>query len=278
MAHHGSIATRARGRAGRSRERLCASAWTCRSSAISLYRAQAARRSSACAERLPNTASIRQCRVSRTRRDKQVRPKSRRCDPLRQTGAHRGELGLAHQELLTRLMDANQAEWAPLYAQQGEAGDDRAVGASPAGTCRGAGRRATASSFRQVSGVQDLIAVMRCLRPFRPCASSPAHRGGHGHKGIVPLPPRSAILMQQGHGDTIRISLTPEPAATARRGAGGAGASAGDGAPVSSFRWSRPVRAGGRTTSTFQNWPKKIQEDIREHARSGVSKYPRVER
>ena len=64
----------------------------------------------------------------------------------------------------------------------------------------------------KVSGVQDLIAVYRELA--RRC-DYPLHLGlteaGMGSKGIVASTAALAVLLQQGIGDTIRISLTPEP-------------------------------------------------------------------
>jgi (E)-4-hydroxy-3-methylbut-2-enyl-diphosphate synthase len=64
----------------------------------------------------------------------------------------------------------------------------------------------------KVSGVQDLIAVYRELAAR---SDFPLHLGlteaGMGSKGIVASTAALAVLMQEGIGDTIRISLTPEP-------------------------------------------------------------------
>jgi len=64
----------------------------------------------------------------------------------------------------------------------------------------------------KVSGVQDLIAVYRELA--RRC-DYPLHLGlteaGMGSKGIVASTAAMAVLLQEGIGDTIRVSLTPEP-------------------------------------------------------------------
>ena len=64
----------------------------------------------------------------------------------------------------------------------------------------------------KVSGVQELIAVYRDLA--RRC-EYPLHLGlteaGMGSKGIVASTAALAVLLQEGIGDTIRISLTPEP-------------------------------------------------------------------
>lgn len=64
----------------------------------------------------------------------------------------------------------------------------------------------------KLSGVQDLIAVYRDLAAQ---CDYPLHLGlteaGMGSKGIVASTAALAVLLQQGIGDTIRISLTPEP-------------------------------------------------------------------
>ncbi len=64
----------------------------------------------------------------------------------------------------------------------------------------------------KMSGVQDLISVYQCLSAQ---CDYPLHLGlteaGMGSKGIVASTAALAVLLQQGIGDTIRISLTPEP-------------------------------------------------------------------
>jgi (E)-4-hydroxy-3-methylbut-2-enyl-diphosphate synthase len=64
----------------------------------------------------------------------------------------------------------------------------------------------------KVSGVQDLIAVYRTLATR---CDHPLHLGlteaGMGSKGIVASTAAMAVLLQEGIGDTIRVSLTPEP-------------------------------------------------------------------
>ena len=81
---------------------------------------------------------------------------------------------------------------------------------------------------------------------LRPCAASRAYRGRHGlARASSPRPPPWAILLQQGIGDTIRVSLTPEPERRPHpRGAGGAGTAAGHGFP--------PVRPGRRRLSRLR--------------------------
>ena len=64
----------------------------------------------------------------------------------------------------------------------------------------------------KVSGVQDLIAIYRRLAER---CDWPLHLGlteaGMGSKGIVASTAGMAVLLQEGIGDTIRVSLTPEP-------------------------------------------------------------------
>jgi (E)-4-hydroxy-3-methylbut-2-enyl-diphosphate synthase len=64
----------------------------------------------------------------------------------------------------------------------------------------------------KVSGVQDLVAVYRMLAPL---SDYPLHLGlteaGMGTKGIVASAAGLSILLQEGIGDTIRVSLTPKP-------------------------------------------------------------------
>jgi (E)-4-hydroxy-3-methylbut-2-enyl-diphosphate synthase len=64
----------------------------------------------------------------------------------------------------------------------------------------------------KVSGVQDLIAIYRDLASR---CDYPLHLGlteaGMGSKGIVASTAGMAVLLQEGIGDTIRVSLTPEP-------------------------------------------------------------------
>jgi (E)-4-hydroxy-3-methylbut-2-enyl-diphosphate synthase len=64
----------------------------------------------------------------------------------------------------------------------------------------------------KVSGVQDLIAIYRELSRR---SDYPLHLGlteaGMGSKGIVASTAAMAVLLQEGIGDTIRVSLTPEP-------------------------------------------------------------------
>src|SRR5437588_320290 len=121
--------------------------------------------------------------------------------------------GSLDQALLARIMDENAARAQPWPAQSVmyEALVTSAIeNAQRAEQLGLAGDRIILSC--KVSGVQDLIAVYRELA--RRC-DYPLHLGlteaGMGSKGIVASTAALAVLLQEGIGDTIRISLTPEP-------------------------------------------------------------------
>ena len=107
------------------------------------------------------------------------------------------------------------------------------------------------SSCCKVSHVQDLIAVYRDLSAR---CDYPLHLGlteaGMGSKGIVASTAALAVLLQQGIGDTIRISLTPEPRRPQPRGRGGAGNPADHG-PARVHAAGGGLPGCGRTSSTF---------------------------
>jgi (E)-4-hydroxy-3-methylbut-2-enyl-diphosphate synthase len=121
--------------------------------------------------------------------------------------------GSLDAELLARMMDANAALKAPLPAA---AVMREALVVSAIESARRAeeiglpGNRIVLSC--KVSAVQDLVAVYGELA--RRC-DYPLHLGlteaGMGSKGIVASAAALAVLLQQGIGDTIRVSLTPEP-------------------------------------------------------------------
>ena len=122
--------------------------------------------------------------------------------------------GSLDQDLLARLMDENTPRAEPVEAQARDARSHRASRRSTARAApRSSGCRTTASSCRaKVSGVQDLIAVYRNLAAR---CDYPLHLGlteaGMGSKGIVASTAGIGVLLQEGIGDTIRVSLTPEP-------------------------------------------------------------------
>ncbi len=121
--------------------------------------------------------------------------------------------GSLDQELLTRLMDDNQRSGSPLTAVQvmHEAIVQSALLSAEMAEQIGLPRDRIILSAK-VSGVQDLIAVYTELARRSDHA---LHLGlteaGMGSKGIVASSAAIGILLQQGIGDTIRISLTPEP-------------------------------------------------------------------
>ncbi len=121
--------------------------------------------------------------------------------------------GSLDQELLARMMDENGRRAAPLAA--GEIMREALItsaleSAAQAVTWGLAPERIVISC--KVSGVQDLIAVYRELG--RRCDYA-LHLGlteaGMGSKGIVASAAAMGVLLQEGIGDTIRVSLTPEP-------------------------------------------------------------------
>ncbi|MGA7539186.1 MAG: flavodoxin-dependent (E)-4-hydroxy-3-methylbut-2-enyl-diphosphate synthase [Steroidobacteraceae bacterium] len=121
--------------------------------------------------------------------------------------------GSLDQDLLTRLMDENSTRAEPLSAQQIMR---NAVVLSALDSARRAEELGLAHDriilSAKVSGVQDLIAIYRDLG--RRC-DYPLHLGlteaGMGSKGIVASTAGIAVLLQEGIGDTVRVSLTPEP-------------------------------------------------------------------
>ncbi|MFM8465954.1 MAG: flavodoxin-dependent (E)-4-hydroxy-3-methylbut-2-enyl-diphosphate synthase [Oxalobacteraceae bacterium] len=131
----------------------------------------------------------------------------------------------------------------------------------------------------KVSGVQDLIAVYRELA--RRC-DYPLHLGlteaGMGSKGIVASTAALAVLLQEGIGDTIRISLTPEPGGDRTREV----IVAQEILQTMGLRKFTPMVIAcpgcGRTTSTvFQELADRIQTYLRDQMPVWKGKYPGVE-
>jgi (E)-4-hydroxy-3-methylbut-2-enyl-diphosphate synthase len=121
--------------------------------------------------------------------------------------------GSLDQELVVRLMDANTASASPqdtreiIYQAMVTSALDSAQRAEQLGL---AADRIILSV--KMSGVQDLIAVYRMLAErCRYALHLGLTEAGMGAKGIVASTAALAVLLQQGIGDTIRISLTPEP-------------------------------------------------------------------
>jgi (E)-4-hydroxy-3-methylbut-2-enyl-diphosphate synthase len=121
--------------------------------------------------------------------------------------------GSLDQELVVRMMDENARTPAPKSATEvtREAMVISALESAARAEEVGLPHDKIIISVK-VSNVQDLIAVYRNLA--RRCAY-PLHLGlteaGMGSKGIVASTAALAVLLQEGIGDTIRISLTPEP-------------------------------------------------------------------
>jgi len=121
--------------------------------------------------------------------------------------------GSLDSDLLTRLMDENSALPAPLDAQTVTR---NAVVLSAIASAQRAEELGLAHDriilSAKVSGVQDLIAIYRDLAAR---CDYPLHLGlteaGMGSKGIVASTAGMSVLLQEGIGDTIRVSLTPEP-------------------------------------------------------------------
>lgn len=121
--------------------------------------------------------------------------------------------GSLDQALLARLMDENQQAGMPLTPQQvvREALVESAVSSAKLAESLGLGADRLVLSAK-VSAVQELIAVYRLLA--KRCHYA-LHLGlteaGIGSKGIVASTAALAVLLQEGIGDTIRVSLTPTP-------------------------------------------------------------------
>src|SRR6266705_172061 len=121
--------------------------------------------------------------------------------------------GSLDTDLLTRLMDENSTSATPLTAQEVTRS---AVVLSALGSAQRAEELGLAHDriilSAKVSGVQDLIAIYRDLAAR---CDYPLHLGlteaGMGSKGVVASTAGIAVLLQEGIGDTIRVSLTPRP-------------------------------------------------------------------
>ncbi len=188
--------------------------------------------------------------------------------------------GSLDQELLTSLMDRNQAAGSPLSARQvtREAIVQSALISAELAEEIGLARSRIILSAK-VSQVQDLIAVYSMIADRSDHA---LHLGlteaGMGTKGIVASSASMGYVLQHGIGDTIRVSLTPEPNGDRTREV----QVAQELLQVMGFRQFIPVVAAcpgcGRTTSTvFQELAQRIQDDIRKNMPVWREKYPGVE-
>jgi len=188
--------------------------------------------------------------------------------------------GSLDEELLTRLMDENSALLNPVSAAavQREAIIQSALLSAQRAEEIGLGRDRIILSTK-VSDVQNLIAVYQELSARCDYA---LHLGlteaGMGSKGIVASSAAMGILLQQGIGDTIRISLTPEPNGDRTQEV----RVAQELLQTMGFRQFLPVVAAcpgcGRTTSqTFQVLAKDIQDHLSSSMPEWKERYPGVE-
>jgi (E)-4-hydroxy-3-methylbut-2-enyl-diphosphate synthase len=188
--------------------------------------------------------------------------------------------GSLDQSLLARIMDENAGRAEPWSAQavMYEALITSAIeNAQRAEEVGLSGDKIILSC--KVSGVQDLIAVYRELA--RRC-DYPLHLGlteaGMGSKGIVASTAALAILLQEGIGDTIRVSLTPEPGGDRTKEV----VVAQEILQTMGLRKFTPMVIAcpgcGRTTSTvFQELADNIQTYLRDQMPVWKKQYPGVE-
>jgi (E)-4-hydroxy-3-methylbut-2-enyl-diphosphate synthase len=188
--------------------------------------------------------------------------------------------GSLDQDLLARVMDENSRRPTPWSAQSVmyEALVSSALDSARQAEAIGLSADRIILSCK-VSGVQDLIAVYRELA--RRCRY-PLHLGlteaGMGSKGIVASTAALSVLLQEGIGDTIRVSLTPEPGGDRTREV----LVAQEILQTMGFRKFAPMVVAcpgcGRTTSTvFQQLADRIQAYLREQMPVWKAQYPGVE-
>ncbi len=189
--------------------------------------------------------------------------------------------GSLDQELLASLMDTNSQRAEPWDAKQVmyEALITSAIGSARLAESMGMNGNQVILSCK-VSGVQDLVAVYRELA--KRC-DYPLHLGlteaGMGTKGTVASATALSILLQEGIGDTIRVSLTPQPGESRTQEVVIASEilqSLG----LRSFVPSVTACPGcGRTTSeTFQELAKQIDDFMRAQMPVWRVRYPGVEK
>jgi (E)-4-hydroxy-3-methylbut-2-enyl-diphosphate synthase len=188
--------------------------------------------------------------------------------------------GSLDQSLLTQMMDANAKLVTPRDTREVvmEAMVESALRSAELAESTGMGHDRIVLSAK-VSGVQDLVDVYRLLAAR---CDYPLHLGlteaGLGSKGVIASTAALSILLQEGIGDTIRVSLTPAPG----------------GDRCEEVRVSQQVLQSlglrsfnpqvtscpgcGRTTSTFfQHMAQEIQDYLREKMPVWRSEHPGVE-
>lgn len=188
--------------------------------------------------------------------------------------------GSLDQDLLTRLMDENSARAQPWDTMDvvREAIVVSALESAKRAEDLGMPHDRIVISAK-VSGVQDLISIYRNLS--KRC-DYPLHLGlteaGMGSKGIVASTAGMAVLLQEGIGDTIRVSLTPEPNGDRTREV----IVAQEILQTMGLRAFTPMVVAcpgcGRTTSTyFQELAQNIQSHIRHRMPEWRAEYAGVE-
>jgi (E)-4-hydroxy-3-methylbut-2-enyl-diphosphate synthase len=188
--------------------------------------------------------------------------------------------GSLDQELLTALMDENARAATPMTARAVTHEAIVRSGLMSAGRAVEIGLSADRIIISaKVSAVQDLVAVYRMLA--RRCKYA-LHLGlteaGMGSKGIVASSAAMAILLQEGIGDTIRYSLTPEPGGDRTLEV----RAAQELLQTMGLRTFMPVVAAcpgcGRTTSTvFQELARDIETHLRTRMPEWKQRFPGVE-
>jgi (E)-4-hydroxy-3-methylbut-2-enyl-diphosphate synthase len=188
--------------------------------------------------------------------------------------------GSLDQDLLADLMDQNARLPEPRAAEEvmREALVVSAVTSAERAIALGLDASRIVLSCK-VSSVQELIAIYRELAARSDC---PLHLGlteaGMGSKGIVASTAAIAVLLQEGIGDTIRVSLTPEPNGDRTREV----VVAQEILQTMGLRAFTPMVSAcpgcGRTTSTyFQDLAERIQAFLRESMPAWRTRYPGVE-
>ncbi len=188
--------------------------------------------------------------------------------------------GSLDQELMARMMDENgrRAQPWPAQAVMREALVVSAISNAQRAESLGLAGNAIVLSCK-VSHVQDLITVYRELSGR---CDYPVHLGlteaGMGSKGIVASTAALAVLLQEGIGDTIRISLTPEPGGDRTREV----VVAQEILQTMGMRAFTPMVVAcpgcGRTSSTvFQELADSIQSYLRDQMPIWRTRYPGVE-
>jgi (E)-4-hydroxy-3-methylbut-2-enyl-diphosphate synthase len=188
--------------------------------------------------------------------------------------------GSLDQRVLARMMDENARRPSPWDASavMREALVVSAIESASQAVALGLSPDAIVLSAK-VSSVQDLIAVYRELASR---CDYPLHLGlteaGMGSKGIVSSAAAMAVLLQEGIGDTIRVSLTPEPGGDRTREV----VVAQELLQSMGLRAFAPLVVAcpgcGRTSSTFfQELADRIQRFLREQMPAWRQRYPGVE-